>query len=187
MPRTKTQSDEALVAIALGVVRAGGPEALTFDAVARASGLSASTLVQRFGTKAALKRAALMSAWDALDSRTQAAAQAAKRTPDGAIAMLVELSAGYGDVAQYAEGLLLLREDLRDPELRARGRSWRDALTTALDVCFAETPSAPPDVGLLLAGQWQGALLWWSFDPQGPVEHYVERSLRRFVAALVGD
>jgi hypothetical protein len=38
---------------------------------------------------------------------------------------------------------------------------------------------------MLIASQWQGSLLWWGFDPQGPVEDFVEDSLKRFVAALV--
>jgi hypothetical protein len=35
-----------------------------------------------------------------------------------------------------------------------------------------------------MATQWQGALLWWSFDPRGRVEDYVEENLKRFVAAI---
>jgi hypothetical protein len=77
-----------------------------------------------------------------------------------------------------------LREDLRDPVLRARGAAWKEALSRALDDCFAEIPHAQ-GIGLLMASQWQGSLLWWSFDPQGAVEDFVEDSLRRFVAAIV--
>jgi hypothetical protein len=57
-------------------------------------------------------------------------------------------------------------------------------LSSALDACFADVPRAPKGIGLMLAGQWQGALLWWGFDPRQPVERYVEKTLRRFVAAL---
>ena len=51
------------------MVRDAGPEALTFAAAAAESGLAASTLVQRFGSKAGLLRAALLRAWDLLDER----------------------------------------------------------------------------------------------------------------------
>jgi hypothetical protein len=91
----------------------------------------------------------------------------------------------YGDIEAYAEGLLILREDLRDPVLRARGARWRNTLTAALGECFAAQAEAPADIVILMAAQWQGALLWWSFDPVGKVERHVEASLRRFLKALL--
>jgi hypothetical protein len=97
----------------------------------------------------------------------------------------VALSKDYGGIEAYAEGLLVLREDLRDPALRARGASWKAALSQALEDCFSKVPQAPPGIGLLTASQWQGSLLWWSFDPQGDVESFVEDGLNRFVAAIV--
>jgi AcrR family transcriptional regulator len=186
MPRPKTLSDADVLAIAHRLIHAHGPDALTFASVAKASGLSASTLVQRFGSKAGLVRSTLLHAWDGLDAKTARLAATVSKTPGGAIALLVELSRDYGGIEAYAEGLLVLREDLRDPALRARGRAWKEALCGALDDCFADIPHAPEGVGLLIAAQWQGSLLWWSFDPQGDIEGFVEESLRRFVAALVG-
>jgi hypothetical protein len=58
-------------------------------------------------------------------------------------------------------------------------------LSRALDDCFSQAPHAPPGIGLLMATQWQGSLLWWSFDPRGKVERYVKDSLNRFVAAII--
>ena len=46
-------------------------------------------------------------------------------------------------------------------------------------------PHAPPGIGLLMAAQWQGSLLWWSFDPQGDVVGYVEDGLRHFVSTVI--
>lgn len=184
MPRRKTLPDEAVLQAALGLLQEQGPEALTFETLARACGLSGSTLVQRFGSKAALKQAALLRAWDSLDEKTATLAAAVPRNPAGAIALLVGLS-DYGEIEAYAEGLLVLREDLRDPLLRARGARWRLALVEALDACFVEAATAPADIGQLMASQWQGSLLWWSFDPVGAVAEHVQHSLVRFVAALL--
>jgi len=184
MARRKTLSDEAVLDAALGLIHQRGPEALTFDSLSQACGLSGATLVQRFGGKAALKQAALLRAWDGLDAQTARLAAAVPRTPAGAIALLVGLS-DYGEIEAYAEGLLVLREDLRDPLLRARGAAWQAALVAALDACFADTPRAPRDIGPLMAAQWQGSLLWWSFDPEGPVADHVRRELVRLVAALL--
>jgi AcrR family transcriptional regulator len=185
MPRPKTLPDEDVLEAAHALMHERGPEALTFANVAQACGLSAATLVQRFGSKAGLKQSALLRAWDQLDEKTARLAGEVPKTAAGAIELLVALSRDYGGIEAYAEGLLVLREDLRDPALRARGAAWKASLSRALDDCFAQIPRAPQGIGLLMASQWQGSLLWWSFDPQGEVESYVEENLKRFVAAIV--
>ncbi len=186
MPRKKTLSDEQVLATAHRLIHEAGPEALTFDRLAKASGLSPATLVQRFKTKAGLKRAALLQAWDQLDEKTRSLADDdLPKTPEGAIAMLVGLSGSYGGIEAYAEGLMVLREDFRDPDLRARGAAWKEALSTALDERFAEISGAPRDIGLLLATHWQGSLLWWGFDPREEIGAYVQKALERFVDSIV--
>ncbi|MBN13708.1 MAG: TetR family transcriptional regulator [Pelagibacterium sp.] len=184
MPRQKTQSDDHVLRHALDLMYEQGPEALTFAALSKRCGLSGATLVQRFGSKAVLKQKSLLIAWDRLDADTARLAGSVPRTPEGAIELLVGLTGQYGTIDTYAEGLLILREDLRDPQLRARGAAWRDQLCAALDACFAQT-GVPAGVGLLAATHWQGALLWWGFDPKQSVERYVEQSLRDFVALIL--
>lgn len=184
MPRRKTLSDEEVLVAASRLLHEHGPDALTFESLGRACGLSPATLVQRFRTKAKLKQATLLHAWDGLDAKTAALAASTPKTPEGAIELLVGLSY-YGGIETYAEGLLVLREDLRDPVLRARGAAWKAALSAALDERFAGIAGAPRGIGLLMASQWQGSLLWWGFDPQGRVEDFVAAGLRGFVAALV--
>lgn len=184
MPRPKTLPDAYILEAALTIMHQRGPEALTFASLSDACGLSAATLVQRFGNKATLRQSTLLRAWDRLDERTERLAAAVPKTAEGAIALLVGLSENYGGIESYAEGLLLLREDLRDPALRARGAAWNGALSRALDACFADIPHIPGGIGLLMASQWQGSLLWWGFDPRQSVESFVEDSLKRFVSAL---
>jgi AcrR family transcriptional regulator len=186
MPRPKTLPDSAVLTAAYVLVHQHGPDALTFSALAQACGLSASTLVQRFKSKADLVRSTLSYAWDGLDEKTAAFSAKAPKTPDGAVQLLTLLSKDYGEIEAYADALLILREDLRDPALRARGAKWKAVLTRALEDCFADVPRAPPGIGLLMASQWQGSLLWWSFDPKGRVEQYVEDNLEKFVSAIVG-
>jgi AcrR family transcriptional regulator len=187
MPRPKILPDRDVLEAAYQLMQEHGPEALTFSALARACGLSASTLVQRFKGKTQLIQSALSLAWDRLDENTAMLAAKMPKTPDGAIALLTTLSGDYGEIEAYADALLILREDLRNPALRARGAIWKEALSQALDDCFAVVPHAPRGIGLLMASQWQGSLLWWSFDPQGRVQDFVEDELRSFVAAIVGS
>jgi AcrR family transcriptional regulator len=58
MPRTKAISDEAVLAEVLRLVQRIGPERFTLAAAGEQTGLSASTLVQRFGSKRELLLAA---------------------------------------------------------------------------------------------------------------------------------
>jgi AcrR family transcriptional regulator len=187
MPRPKTLPDSEVLKAAYALVHQHGPDALTFATLAQACGLSASTLVQRFKSKAGLIRSTLAYAWDGLDEKTAAFSAKVPKTPAGAVQLLTMLSKDYGEIEAYADALLILREDLRDPTLRARGAKWKAVLTRALEDCFAAAPQAPRGIGLLMASQWQGSLLWWSFDPKGRVEDYVEDNLEHFVSAIVGD
>ena len=59
MPRPKVRSDREVLDAALRLMHERGPDALTFAALGRVCGLSASTLVQRFETKPLLVRATL--------------------------------------------------------------------------------------------------------------------------------
>lgn len=184
MPRPKTLPNEDVLDAALAIMRRQGPDGLTFAALAADCGLSASTLVQRFENKQQLIQAALLQAWDRLDRLTLDLASSMPNTPEGAIALMVGLSGDYGGIETYADDLRILREDLRDPALRARGAAWRDVLCRAIEMRFAGIPAAPPGIGLMMASQWQGALLWWSFDPRVPVQQFVAESLTRFVGSF---
>lgn len=184
MSRRKTLSDHVVLESALRLIRMGGSGALTFSKLAANSGLSASTLVQRFGSKQRLIETALRHAWDQLDEQTSTAIAEADRSPRGAIEILARLSAAHGDIDEYADGLLILREDLRDPVSRSRGTSWGARLRSALDGCFATTPRAPHGIGSLMATQWQGALTWWAFDPRSDIETCVRDTLTDLLETL---
>lgn len=181
MPRKRVISDEALLDAALAVVRQVGPEGMTLAAVAEGAGLAAPTIVQRFGTKAELLRAALVRAWDRLDADTAIAIDAAGPGPKGVVEMLVRLSGQY-EAHDFADQLRILREDLRDPVLTKRGQAWLATLAAAIE---ERLPGVP---GALVLAQWQGTLTIWSFTRQAPVRTMVRRSLRQFVAlARSGD
>jgi AcrR family transcriptional regulator len=175
VPRPKTRSDEDVLDGALTLLRAGR---LTFATLAETSGLSGATLVQRFGGKDGLRQRALLLAWDRLDARTAELAAASPMTAAGAVDLLVGLSGQYEEIDQYAENLLILREDLRDPVLRARGAAWERELIAALDARCGE------GIGPLLAAHWQGAVTWWAFRPDRPLDEALRESLERLVALL---
>ena len=65
MARRRSLPDDRILEITLALMHRLGPQAVTFAAVATETGLSGATLVQRFGSKPAMIRAALDLAWTA--------------------------------------------------------------------------------------------------------------------------
>ena len=71
------------------------------------------------------------------------------------------------------------------PFSRSRGAAWEATLTTAVGECFASVPGAPGGIGFALAAHWQGALIWWAFDAQRPLDNYLNESLRTLISLLL--
>lgn len=180
MPRKRSVSDEAILDDALRLAETRGPAALTFSSLSAEVGLAPATLVQRFGTKAGLLQAALLRAWDHLDAATAAADAAAGDGPEGVVALVTALSAEY-DPAEDADQILLLREDLRDPVLRARGQTWIATLAAAVE---RRLPGAEPGVGRLVVAQWQGSLTVWQFHREGDLDVALGTAVAALLTAL---
>lgn len=173
MGRTKTISDEAVLAAVLELLMEVGPEGLTFARVGAAAGLAPATLVQRYGDRAGLLQAALLHAWDGLDAATEAADAQEEETPQGAIAILLRLMPPETAEKAASDGLLLLREDVRDPVLRARGAAWGQRLAQIL----GRRLGGGEPLGWQMASVWMGAQTWWAFTRHGPPEAVVRQAL----------
>lgn len=185
MARPRTVTDDAILDAALAVMHREGPEALTFAAVGKAVGLAPATLVQRYPSKEAFLRATLLRAWDQLDALTAEADRTEPITAEGAIAMLVRMFPTGMDDTDYAEGLLLLREDMRDPVLRARGTAWGEALALGLGRRLTQDWVDQMRLGRLMASQWQGAQIWWAFSRRGDPATVIAAELRDWCAIVL--
>lgn len=154
MARPRTIPDAEIFAAIRRLLADGGDKAVAFGAVARVTGLAASTLVQRYGTREGMLRAALLAAWDALDARTTEAAAEAAQGPKGAAALLKALGGG-GEAADVA----LLAVDFRDPVLRDRAAAWRAEVEAALALRLGGGARGREAAAVLFAA-WQGQALW---------------------------
>jgi AcrR family transcriptional regulator len=181
MARRKTIPDDQVLDALLSALMETGPAGLTFARAAKASGLSPATLVQRYGDRGALVRAVLLRAWDRLDAETEAADAEEAPGPEGAVALLLRLMPPATAERDATDGLLLLREDLRDPVLRARGAAWGHRLAEALGRRLSADPEEGRRLGWQMAGLWQGALIWWAFTREEPAERAIRRALEEWV------
>ncbi len=148
MPRQKTIPDAAIFTAVSQLLATGGDRAVSFAGVAAATGLAAPTLVQRFGSRDGMVRAARMAAWTAVEART---ADAIGSTADkGPQALLKAL--GPPDTTALAA-------DLRDPDLAQRAAVWRATVESALSLRLGTGAKARSSAALLFAA-WQGQALW---------------------------
>lgn len=177
MGRIKTVSDEAVLDALLAVVSEIGPEGLSFSKASAIVGLSASSLVQRFGSREGMVRAVLLHAWDRLDALTLAAASDTPETPAGAVELLLRLMPGSRTETDVTEGLLLLREDLRDPVLRARGGAWGRRLADVLGERLTQGSANAEAMGWQMLALWQGTIIWWGFTRDKDPEEAIRAAL----------
>ena len=184
MARRKTISDEQVLDILLDTILETGPSGLTFARAAADCGLAPATLVQRYGDREAMVQAILLRAWDLLDAQTDAADAEEDLSPQGAVELLIRLMPT--DVAERnaTDGLLLLREDIRNPALRARGAAWGRALAKALSRRLSGDPERGERLGWQMASLWQGAHTWWAFTQGEPAERSIRRVLEEWLRDL---
>lgn len=154
MPRLKLIPDAEVFAAIRQLMSEGGDKAVAFGSVARATGLAAPTLAQRYGTRDGMVRAAMMAAWDKLEGATEVAEGQAEANAKGAQAILKALGA---DIAPA--DLTLLAADFRDPALRDRAAAWRARVEGALAMRFGGGKKGREAAALLFAA-WQGQILW---------------------------
>lgn len=155
MGRTKTVSDADVFQVIRHLLAEGGEKAVAFASVARATGLAGPTLVQRYGSRAGMVRAAHLAAWDMLDAATATAVAQSDLSPKGAQTLLKALAEGQ----TASVGIALLCLDLRDAVLRQRAKAWRHSVEITLGLQLGGASKGREAAALLFAA-WQGQLLW---------------------------
>lgn len=155
MGRSRTVPDSDVYAAIRRLLAEGGDKAVAFSTVARATGLAAPTLVQRYTSREGMLRAALLAAWDDLERQTADLAATAPLSAKGAAQILKALSGDSGTGVDLA----LLAADFRDSDLRDRAKAWRDLLESALAPRLGSGAKGRESAALLFAA-WQGQALW---------------------------
>ena len=183
MARRKTISDEAVLDAAAKVMFAAGPS-FTLAGVAKAAGIAPATLVQRFGGKHGLTVAA-----NARDNVTFEAFLAGLPQAVGAEAVIAIFAAMFDgpdtDADHFADQLLWLRQDMRDPDLNRLARARFAALRSAVAARMPPLAIPAPDAAKLVEAQWQGVLVQWGIEREGRLSDFVGEQLRTWFE-LVG-
>jgi AcrR family transcriptional regulator len=188
MPRPRTISDEAILDAVLDLAHRIGPARLTFAAVAAQVGLSAATLVQRFGTKRDLLLAADKRGIDlwvgALDRSTAASPLA--RVVEG----LVLAGADVATPELMANSVAMLQLDLADPDFHAetlrgaravRARIERD-LRAALDAGELRAGTDVTTLATLVETTYHGAMIGWAIHRERTLADWMRQQVEAVLA-----
>ena len=144
MGRPRSISDDVILDAALSLLKAGGEGAVSFGTVSKACGLAPPTLVQRYGDRSGMLRAAMRRGWALLGEAADVAA-AAEESAQGFLKAL------------GADDLLPLAVASRsDPEAAALAAAWRADVERVLMAKLG----CRADAAAMLFAAWQGRLLW---------------------------
>jgi AcrR family transcriptional regulator len=188
MPRPRTISDEDVLDAVLALAHRVGPARVTFAAAAAEVGLSAATLVQRFGTKRDLLLAADKRGIDlwvgALDRSTAASPLA--RIVEG----LLLAADPVATPEQMANSLAMLQLDLADPDFHAetlrgaqavRARIMRD-LSAALEAGELRQGSDITTLAKLVETTYHGALIGWAIHRESTLADWMREQIEAALA-----
>ena len=169
MPRPRTVPDNAVLAAAARVVRRSGPTGFTLAAVGAEAGLSAATLVQRYGSKRALLLANAESGLDAIGE-----AFAGADVVEGFVA----LAGGVTTPEEMANSLAFLHLDLVDDEFRAIAERHWDAVRAEVTRI-----SGDEELARRLLVTYNGSLITWAVERDGPLPDRLRADLSAVIAA----
>lgn len=155
MARPRLIPDTVIHSAILRLISAHGEKAVAFSSVARATGLAAPTLVQRFGNLDGMMRAALEHWLTETEAQLTRAEAGAALNPRGAVALLKGL---WGSDGQLDPGQILPLI-LRDPGLRGRAGDLRARIVALLALRLGGGDKGRARAAMAFAA-WQGQQLW---------------------------
>ena len=196
-PRPRKASDEEIFSAAHRVMTRMAAGQWTLSHVAAEAGLTASALVQRFGSKRGLLAALTAGAAEATPAMF-AQLRAANPSPLEAVRAYADCMAQMGESpGALAHHLGYLQLDLTDPDLhrhvREQARATRAELHALLDAAAAAGELAPGADAAALARAVEvtvsGSLMTWGFYQEGTardwIRHDLEAALRPYLSEPV--
>jgi AcrR family transcriptional regulator len=182
-PRPRKASDEDVFAAAVRLMSRLGPHEITLADIAGEAGITASALVQRFGSK----RALLLTLAERFATSTGAMfAGFAARSPLATIRAYGRCMAGLGPSADaLAHNLSWLQQDLTDPDFRRCTLQQARATRRELERLVREAIAAgeliagtnPPTLARAIEITVGGSLMSWAVHQEGTAAAWIAHDL----------
>jgi len=183
-PRPRTVSDEHILLATQRVMAQAGPIKMTLAAVAKEAGLSAATLVQRFGSKRGLMRAIWASALGGVDDCFDIQRSANTSPLDALVDAALMMPRGTHSPKEMTNSLAFLHIDLSDPEFyphmlvlsertEAGYRQLLDEAVRCGELVKCDTTQLARSVSAIAGG----SLISWAVFRRGAAETWVRADL----------
>jgi AcrR family transcriptional regulator len=188
--RPRTVSDEDLLTATIKVMSRLGPVKMTLAAVAKEAGVTAATLVQRFGSKRGLM---LKIAGDAAEFGDSCFDMVRAAHPDSPLAALIAAATGMTQHAQtpeeLANSLAFLQIDISDRDFYvhtlAMAKKTVAGYRALLKDAIAAGELKPHDtlrMARAINAVAGGSLISWAVFREGTAEKWVTRDLETLLA-----
>lgn len=184
-PRPRTVDDPTILESAIRVLGRVGPEKLTLAQVGEEAGLSAATLVQRFGSKRELLLEVMRYAIAGMNAR-QAAAHENESALEAIFASAMDRSGAFNGPDIISNLLAFYLSDLGDPEFRAlaaeNSRQAIEGFKALLDKAvangeIAETYVETRELAETIYSLTMGTLFTWTVSGEGNHRARIKREL----------
>jgi AcrR family transcriptional regulator len=185
-PRPRTVQDNAILDAAIEVLSRIGPEKMTLADVGSAVGLSAATLVQRFGSKRELLLALVRHMTSEIDMRFEAAMSSNESPLDAIFAAATDRAGTVATHVRLGNRLAFYMSQLEDPEFHAVAientqraiegfRKLLDAAVEAGELTEGYTDTA--QLAETIYSMLMGSLFVWAVTNEGSFKSKVRRDL----------
>ena len=188
--RPRTVSDEDLMNATIRIMSRLGPVKLTLAAIAREAGVTAATLVQRFGSKRALMLKLSADAAASAGACFDMVRAAHPDSPLGAIiAAATMMTQHMGTPEELANSLAFLQIDISDPEFHQytleMSRKHLAGYKALLKEAIATGELKPHDTTRMaraINAMSGGSLIAWAILREGTAERWVRRDIDTLLA-----
>jgi AcrR family transcriptional regulator len=185
VPRPRTMSDAAILAATGRAIARHGLGGLSLAVIAKETGLSAATLVQRFGSKRGLLLAFAEQAEPGARHPFETAREAYDSPLAALRAALTEMASSVRGREELANHLTFLRLDLTDPEFHGHARTHALVVRREIAGLLAEAVrrgelDAGTDTARLartVQVAYNGALIVWALTGDGELPALLAESL----------
>lgn len=188
-PRPRTVDDAVILEAAIATISRLGPSNFTLADVAKRVGLSAATLVQRFGSKRGLMLALATSSVESVDACFAAVRKANPRPLDALLAAATEMTKHVETPEEMANHLAFLQIDLSDAEfyrlmlenstrIMTGYKALLDEAMKAGDLVKCNTARLARAVGSMSSG----SLILWAVLRDATAEQFVRKDLEMLLA-----
>jgi AcrR family transcriptional regulator len=183
-------SDEDLVAATIRVMSRLGPVKLTLAEIAREAGVTAATLVQRFGSKRALMLKLSADAAASADACFDMVRAMHPKSPLAAIiAAATAMTQHMGTPEELANSLAFLQIDISDPEFHRHtltmSRKHLAGYRALLKDAIAAGELKDHDTARMaraISAIASGSLIAWAILREGSAERWVRRDIETLLA-----